>query len=101
MTKTIGHHVFKWGWEALRVREDDSGPESDSASSEPLPSGSYTFSGITTAYPYDKPNTSNSLASFLVEFSLLSFETEAPWFVDGGAAQLPKWIETWPPLSLG
>ena len=51
MTKTIGHHDFKWGREALRVREDDSGSESDSAPWEPLPSGRYTFSGITTAYP--------------------------------------------------
>lgn len=66
MTKTIGHHVFKGGWELLRVREDDTGTESDSATSEPLPSGTYTFSGITTAYPYNKPSTGNSFASFIL-----------------------------------
>ncbi len=74
MTKTIGHHVFKWGWEGLRMREDDTGTESNSSPTStsnilgdvPLPSGLYVFSGLTTAYPYDKPNTGNSFASFLL-----------------------------------
>ena len=73
MTKTMGHHVFKWGWEGLRVREDDTGTESNSPPTTtsniygdvPLPSGLYVFSGASTGYPF-KPNTGNSFADFLL-----------------------------------
>ncbi|MGH7441807.1 MAG: hypothetical protein ACREKE_03940, partial [bacterium] len=65
MTKTFGHHVFKWGWEGFKVEENDTGTESNGASTVPLPSGLYTFTGDTTGFPF-KPNTGNSFASFLL-----------------------------------
>ena len=69
ITKTKGHHVFKWGWQGLRMRENDSGTESNAATSEPLPSGLYTFSGLSTEKPNGSsgtPNTGNSFASFIL-----------------------------------
>jgi hypothetical protein len=73
ITKISGHHAFKWGWEGLRMRENDTGTESNSAPTStsnilgdvPLPSGLYVFSGATTGFPF-KPNTGNSFASFLL-----------------------------------
>ncbi len=65
MTKTFGHHVFKWGWEGFKVEENDTGTESNGASTVPLPSGLYTFTGATTGIPFT-PNTGNSFASFLL-----------------------------------
>ena len=65
ITKVSGHHVFKFGYEGLRMRENDTGTESNSASTVPLPSGLYNFSGTGTANPF-VPNTGNSFASFLL-----------------------------------
>ena len=65
MTLVKGHHVFKWGWEGLRLRENDTGTETQTASTVPLPSGLYNFSGSGTGLPFTA-NTGNSFASFLL-----------------------------------
>jgi len=55
VTKTYGLHTFKFGYQAIRQRENDiSGSQ---------PSGTYTFPSTLTGAP-TTPNTGNSLATF-------------------------------------
>ena len=57
VTKVMGLHVIKWGYQGLRMRENDT------VTSQP--SGVYNFSGAGTGFPF-KANTGNSFASFLL-----------------------------------
>ena len=57
VTKVIGVHAIKVGYQGLRMRENDV------ASSQP--SGVYNFSGAGSGLPFT-PNTGNSFASFLL-----------------------------------
>jgi hypothetical protein len=67
ITKVFGLHVIKFGYQGLRMRENDT------VSAQP--SGLYNFSGAGTGFPF-KANTGNSFASFLLgEADNASFTT--------------------------
>jgi hypothetical protein len=57
ITKVIGLHTIKAGYQGLRMRENDV--------TASTPSGVYNFSGAGTGLPFT-PNTGNSFASFLL-----------------------------------
>ena len=57
VTKVLGLHVIKWGYQGVRLRENDTVYSQ--------PSGVYNFSGLGTGFPF-KSNTGNSFASFLL-----------------------------------
>lgn len=63
LTKVLGRHTFKAGYEILRTRANSHGVSATTGSSIVLPSGVYRFGG--TALPFT-PGTGNDFAAFLL-----------------------------------
>jgi hypothetical protein len=76
VTKVLGVHVIKLGYQGLHMRENDT------VFSQP--SGVYNFSGLGTGFPF-KANTGNSFASLLLG------ETDSATFTTLLENYLPRW----------
>jgi hypothetical protein len=75
-TKILGRHTVKFGYEVMRIRQNNV----DAV----LPSGSYSFGTGGTALPYT-PNTGNTFASFVLGAVSSATFTQQIW------NRLPRW----------
>jgi hypothetical protein len=76
VTKVIGRHTIKFGYELIRTRENNI--------DEVLPSGAYLFTTSGTALPF-VANTGNIFASFLLGAATSGTYTQRVW------NRLPRW----------
>lgn len=76
VTKIMGRHTIKFGYEVIRTRENNI--------DEVLPSGGYLFTTSGTALPFT-PNTGNIFASFLLGSVTSATYTQRVW------NRLPRW----------
>lgn len=76
VTKIMGRHTLKFGYEVIRTREN--------MIDEVLPSGNYVFASSGTALPFT-PNTGNVFASFLLGSVTSATYTQRVW------NRLPRW----------
>ena len=76
VTKVVGRHTIKFGYELIRTREN--------VIDEVLPSGNYVFATSGTGLPFT-PNTGNVFASFLLGSVTSATYTQRIW------NRLPRW----------
>jgi hypothetical protein len=75
LTKVMGRHTFKMGWDVVRSRSN--------IVAQDAPSGIYDFAGA-TSFPF-RPNTGNGFAAFLLG------AVQSAQFSQQRAAWLPRW----------